>query len=282
MFGLIRRKLKEIEKLKKEEIELNDNIRASKTHSEELIQEIQHMKNEIQNLSKYSSNLYLKYKEEYSNFGIKNIYGLDGYDFEIYISKILEKLNYEKINVTKKSHDYGVDIFAEKDKKKYAIQCKNTRNILGSGAVQEIFTGKEYYNCDYGIVISSGMFSTQAIDMSKKLGIQLWDRDYLIEVITELDIVDIPLTKQNNEKTKEKNIYSEYNNDDSDDEYEDPLYDEIVEFVVKNQKASASLLQRHFKLGYNRAARVMDLLEERGIVGPQNGSNPREVLIKLQ
>ena len=47
-------------------------------------------------------------------------------------------------------------------------------------------------------------------------------------------------------------------------------------------KASASLLQRKFKLGYNRAARIIDLLEERGIIGPQNGSKPREVLIKLE
>ena len=65
------------------------------------------------------------------------------------------------------------------------------------------------------------------------------------------------------------------------DEYDDPLYDEIVEFVVKTGKASASLLQRRFKLGYNRAARVIDLLEERGIIGPMNGSKPREVLVKL-
>ena len=62
------------------------------------------------------------------------------------------------------------------------------------------------------------------------------------------------------------------------DEYDDPLYDDIVEFVVKTGKASASLLQRRFKLGYNRAARVMDLLEQRGIIGPINGSKPREVL----
>ncbi len=67
-----------------------------------------------------------------------------------------------------------------------------------------------------------------------------------------------------------------------DDEYEDPLYNEIVEFVVKNQKASASLLQRKYKLGYNRAARIVDLLEERGIVGPQNGSKPREVLVEKE
>ena len=66
------------------------------------------------------------------------------------------------------------------------------------------------------------------------------------------------------------------------EEYDDPLYNDIVEFVVTSGKASASLLQRRFKLGYNRAARIIDLLEERGIIGPQNGSKPREVLVKLE
>ena len=67
----------------------------------------------------------------------------------------------------------------------------------------------------------------------------------------------------------------------SKDDYEEPLYNEIVEFVVTQGKASASLLQRRFRLGYNRAARCIDLLEERGIIGPSNGSKPREVLVKL-
>ena len=71
-------------------------------------------------------------------------------------------------------------------------------------------------------------------------------------------------------------------NTDVKEEYEDPLYDEVVEFVITSGKASASLLQRRFKLGYNRAARIVDLLEERGIIGPQNGSKPREVLVKLE
>jgi len=71
-------------------------------------------------------------------------------------------------------------------------------------------------------------------------------------------------------------------NTDLKEEYDDPLYDEIVEFVITTGKASASLLQRRFKLGYNRAARVIDLLEERGIIGPMNGSKPREVLVKLE
>lgn len=62
---------------------------------------------------------------------------------------------------------------------------------------------------------------------------------------------------------------------------DDPLYNDIVKFVIETQKASASLFQRKFKLGYNRAARIIDLLEERGIIGPQNGSKPREVLVSL-
>ena len=66
------------------------------------------------------------------------------------------------------------------------------------------------------------------------------------------------------------------------EEYDDPLYNEIVEFAIQTGKVSTSLLQRRFRLGYNRAARVVDLLEERGIVGPPNGSKPREVLIKLE
>lgn len=66
------------------------------------------------------------------------------------------------------------------------------------------------------------------------------------------------------------------------DATEEPLYNEIVEFVVTSGKASASLLQRRFRLGYNRAARAIDLLEERGIIGPSNGSKPREVLVKLE
>ena len=63
---------------------------------------------------------------------------------------------------------------------------------------------------------------------------------------------------------------------------EDPLYNEIVEFAIKTGRISASLIQRKYRLGYNRAARIIDILEEKGIIGPQNGSKPREVLVKLK
>lgn len=60
---------------------------------------------------------------------------------------------------------------------------------------------------------------------------------------------------------------------------EDPLYDEAKRTVIFSKKASTSLLQRRLGIGYARAARLMDILEERGVVGPQEGAKPREVYI---
>jgi len=60
---------------------------------------------------------------------------------------------------------------------------------------------------------------------------------------------------------------------------EDPMYEEAKRTVIQSRKASTSLLQRRLGLGYARAARLMDILEERGIVGPQEGAKPREVYV---
>lgn len=59
---------------------------------------------------------------------------------------------------------------------------------------------------------------------------------------------------------------------------EDPLYDQALQIVIQAGKASASYIQRRLKIGYNRAARLVEEMEARGIVGPQNGSKPREVI----
>ncbi len=58
---------------------------------------------------------------------------------------------------------------------------------------------------------------------------------------------------------------------------DDDLFNDALEFVVDQQKASTSLLQRHFRIGYNRAARLIDDLEQGGFIGPQDGSKPRQV-----
>lgn len=59
----------------------------------------------------------------------------------------------------------------------------------------------------------------------------------------------------------------------------DPLYPEVKNFVIVSRKASTSLIQRRFRLGYGRAARILDQLEAGGIIGPANGTRPREILV---
>ncbi len=63
-------------------------------------------------------------------------------------------------------------------------------------------------------------------------------------------------------------------------EGEDPLYEEAKRLVVESKKASASLLQRRLRVGYARAARLLDILEERGVIGPGEGAKPREVYFR--
>lgn len=66
--------------------------------------------------------------------------------------------------------------------------------------------------------------------------------------------------------------------EDSDNVDDDDLYEEARQIVIESRKASTSFLQRKLKIGYSRAARIIDILEERGVISGQNGSKPREVL----
>ena len=58
---------------------------------------------------------------------------------------------------------------------------------------------------------------------------------------------------------------------------DDPLFEDVKRIVLETQKASASFLQRRLRIGYSRAARLIDMLEDKGIVGPADGAKPREV-----
>jgi S-DNA-T family DNA segregation ATPase FtsK/SpoIIIE len=74
----------------------------------------------------------------------------------------------------------------------------------------------------------------------------------------------------------------ELGNEDFESGDKDPLFEDAAKVIVANQIGSTSLLQRRMKLGYNRAGRLMDQLEAAGIVGPNQGSKAREVLVKTE
>lgn len=88
----------------------------------------------------------------------------------------------------------------------------------------------------------------------------------------EPDYIDEEIFFDDEEEDSSRDLFGEPMDDD------DPLYDQALEIVVQAGKASASYIQRKLKIGYNRAARLVEEMEERGIVGPANGSKPREII----
>ena len=110
---------------------------------------------------------------------------MDGGEFELYCADLLEKGGFTDVEVTKASHDYGVDILAEKDGVSYAFQCKCYTEPVGIKAVQEIYAGRDYYDCMVGVVMTNQYFTTPAVNVAKKLKIMLWDRGYLEAMMDE-------------------------------------------------------------------------------------------------
>ncbi|MFC1638805.1 DNA translocase FtsK 4TM domain-containing protein [Patescibacteria group bacterium] len=118
-------------------------------------------------------------------------------------------------------------------------------------------------------------------DLSKPKRIQccfVGDRDIKRVVAHLMDQMDEPAEYEDTitEKRGGGGSFGSIDADDDDDE----LYDEAKVTVIKAGKASASYLQRRLKVGYARAARLLDLLEERGIIGPGDGAKPRQILVQ--
>jgi S-DNA-T family DNA segregation ATPase FtsK/SpoIIIE len=83
--------------------------------------------------------------------------------------------------------------------------------------------------------------------------------------------------KELHQKLQKNSSFSDSEPSDEDEE----LVEQCMEVIRQTNRASVSVLQRRLRIGYTRAARIMDLLEERGVVGPNKGAEPREILIDL-
>ena len=141
----------------------------------------------------------------------------------------------------------------------------DSRTILDSAGAEELLGNGDM------------LYSPQGENVPKRLQ-GCWVTDEEIEHITNFvkaqahpDYDDTYFALQNNSTSSGSNAVSGE---------EDDLYDEAREFIAKTKKASTSSLQRRFGIGYNRAARLIDTFEENGLIGPANGSKPREVYIR--
>lgn len=113
----------------------------------------------------------------------KNFDNMDGHSFEEFCADILRRNGYDGVTVTPGSGDQGVDIIAEKDKTKYAIQCKRYSSDLGNTPIQEVNAGKVIYGCHVACVLTNRYFTQGAKDAARATGVVLWDRDTLSRMI---------------------------------------------------------------------------------------------------
>jgi len=102
--------------------------------------------------------------------------------------------------------------------------------------------------------------------------------DYLAGCYEDLDLEEVNLSV--NGEMQQGSMFEDSFGEEND--IDDNLYEEAREIVIKAEKASSSYLQRRLKIGYARAARLLDILEEKGVVGPPDGSKPRDVLIRRE
>lgn len=121
-------------------------------------------------------------QKPYNNFDY-----MDGHDFEYFCADVLKKNGFENVEVTQGSGDHGIDILAEKDGITYSIQCKCYSSNIGNAAVQQAYTGKGFYHKDIAVVMTNRYFTTQAIEEAKELGVKLWDRDKLEEMVGRIE-----------------------------------------------------------------------------------------------
>lgn len=242
---------------------------------------------------------YLKYRKP--KYKLSQLDKMDGHEFEYACADILEANKYKKVKVTRGSGDFGVDILAEKDGKKYAVQCKCYSNTLGNKPIQEVIGGLAYYGCSRGAVMTNQYFSKAAKELAMVNGVELWDRDVLEKMLqrtkmekpseTNSDVQISAETEQENIEETEQLIVSDtqvgedrleldeneteittsdeissYSKYDNTIFYTDKLIPDVLDFLSENTYIIRATIQRKFQLGSDHANNIIHELISLGFL----------------
>ena len=117
--------------------------------------------------------------------GIREIDAMGGEVFEQYLATLFSRLGY-RVELTRFRGDFGGDLVLRKDGVRTAVQAKRHAKTVGIKAVQEAVGAKAYYECEAAMVVTNSYFSRQAVELAEKAGVELWDRDELIERLSKI------------------------------------------------------------------------------------------------
>lgn len=107
---------------------------------------------------------------------------MEGIEFEHFLSVLFRKMGY-KTEVTKASGDQGVDLILHDINFKYAVQAKRYSDKVSNSAIQEVFAGMKFYNCNKAMVVTTNYFTPSAVALAQKNGVELFDRDKLNDLL---------------------------------------------------------------------------------------------------
>lgn len=127
------------------------------------------------------------YRKLHRKYTLKQLDKMDGHQFEYACADILKANGYKHVKVTRGSGDFGVDVIAEKDKVRYAIQCKRYNHKLDNTPIQEVVGGLAYYQCDKGAVMTNQYFTEPAKHLAQVNDIELLDRDTLSHMVNRTE-----------------------------------------------------------------------------------------------
>lgn len=166
---------------------------------------------------------------------------MSGEAFEEYVKEILKRNGFRHLQLTKKTGDYGIDILGEYEHQKYAIQCKKYSRPVGVSAVQQVYTGCVFYECDIAVVVTNHRFTAAAIALAQINGVELWDGKKL-------------------EKLKRKANSHALFHRHMDEDVLHPYYD-VIDVLLENGYASLELLMDELHYSEEKAFYILDDLE---------------------
>ncbi|WP_125702929.1 restriction endonuclease [Lacticaseibacillus daqingensis] len=123
---------------------------------------------------------------KYRDLQLEQVDAMEGEEFEHFCAYLLRRNGFKHIQVTQLAGDQGVDIIAKKKKKTIGFQCKRYTGFVGNKAVQEVWTGHNFYKLDEAAVITNSEFSDSAKELAEDLGVMLIDRPRLRRLMRRL------------------------------------------------------------------------------------------------
>lgn len=185
---------------------------------------------------------------------------MTGDEFEEYVCEILKRNGYKQVKLTRRTGDYGVDILASDKHYRYAIQCKYYNKPVGVSAVQQAYSGCQYYECDIPVVVTNHTFTSQAQKLAVTNGVKLWDGEIL---------------KRMKAKANAKSLFHRFPK-------ESHPYASIIHLIFQEGYASDELLHEHLDMSLFKAYYILDDLEFYDLVSKEDEYGIRELYFESE